>query len=199
MASKAKQLSLFDPAIVRAAVVESFKKLAPHLVAKNPVMFVVEIGSVVTTAIWLREVFSPTAGAAPKWFTLAVSIWLWFTVVFANFAEAVAEGRGKAQAESLRKMRQETIARKLRTWPPPPDVIPIANEEMFPASRLKKGDLVVVEAGGIIPGDGDVIEGIASVDESAITGESAPVIPQSGRDPSPLTRGARALSHPPPV
>src|SRR6266849_3037152 len=113
MASKTKQLSLFDPAILRAAVVESFKKLAPHLVAKNPVMFVVEIGSVLTTAIWVREVFSPAAGAAPKWFTLAVSIWLWFTVVFANFAEAVAEGRGKAQADTLRKMRRTAEARKL--------------------------------------------------------------------------------------
>src|SRR5260370_15979286 len=195
MASKAKQLSLFDPAIVRAAVVESFKKLAPHLVAKNPVMFVVEIGSVVTTAIWLREVFSPTAGAAPKWFTLAVSIWLWFTVVFANFAEAVAEGRGKAQAESLRKMRQETIARKLRTWPPPPEVIPIANEEMFPASRLKKGDFVVVEAGGLNPGDGDGLGGIAAGGESAITGEWGAVIRARRGEPQRVPRRPPGLPH----
>jgi K+-transporting ATPase ATPase B chain len=194
MASKAKQLSLFDPAILRSATLESLKKLAPHLVMKNPVMFVVEIGSVLTTALWLRDLAAPSPGAAPRWFTLAVSLWLWFTVVFANFAEAVAEGRGKAQAESLRKMRQETIARKVRTWPAPPDVIPVANEEMIPASRLKKGDLVVVETNGVIPGDGDVIEGIASVDESAITGESAPVIRESGGDRSAVTGGTKVLS-----
>src|SRR3954463_8384917 len=146
MASKARQLSLFDPEIVVAALLESLKKLSPRLVMKNPVMFVVEVGSVLTTAIWLRDLFSPGTRVAPAWFTPAISLWLWFTVVFANFAEAVAEGRGKAQADSLRKMRQETIARKLRSWPPPPDVLPIANEEMIPASRLKKGDLVVVEA-----------------------------------------------------
>src|SRR5204863_6312243 len=108
MAPRAKHLSLFDPAILRPAIFGSFKKLAPHLVARNPVMFVVEVGSVLTTALWLRDVFSPLPGAAPTWFTLAVSIWLWFTVLFANFAEAVAEGRGKAQAETLRRMRQET-------------------------------------------------------------------------------------------
>src|SRR5450432_1626958 len=194
MASKAKQLSLFDPSIVRSAVLESLKKLSPRLVMKNPVMFVVEIGSVLTTALWLRELVSPQPGAAPRWFTLLVSLWLWFTVIFANFAEAVAEGRGKAQADSLRKMRQETIARKVRTWPAPADVIPLANEEMVPASRLKKGDLVVVEVNGIIPGDGDVIEGIASVDESAITGESAPVIRESGGDRSAVTGGTKVLS-----
>ena len=114
MAARAKQLSLFEPSIVRPAIVESFKKLAPQLVAKNPVMFVVEIGSVLTTAIWLRDVLRPTAHSAPTWFTLSVSIWLWFTVLFANFAEAVAEGRGKAQADALRRMRQDTMARKVR-------------------------------------------------------------------------------------
>src|SRR5438067_10266550 len=181
--AKAKQLSLFDPAILGSAVVESFRKLAPQHVIKNPVMFVVEIGSALTTAVWLRDVLSPSPGAAPRWFTLTVSLWLWFTVLFANFAEAVAEGRGKAQANSLRKMRKEVIARKIRTWPPPPDVIPIANEEMFPASRLKKGDLVVVEANQLIPGDGEVIEGVASVDESAITGESARVTREGGGEP----------------
>src|SRR5256712_3553877 len=157
-------------------------------------MFVVEIGSVVTTAIWLRDLTAPPPGAAPRWFTLAVSIWLWFTVIFANFAEAVAEGRGKAQADTLRRMRQETVARKVRTWPAPEDVIPIANEEMIPASRLKKGDLVVVEANWLIPGDGEVIQGIASVDESAITGESAPVIRESGGDRSAVTGGTKVLS-----
>jgi K+-transporting ATPase ATPase B chain len=194
MASKAKQLSLFDPSIVRSAVLESLKKLSPRLVMKNPVMFVVEIGSVLTTALWLRELVSPQPGAAPRWFTLLVSLWLWFTVIFANFAEAVAEGRGKAQADSLRKMRQETVARKVRTWPAPADVIPVANEEMVPASRLKKGDFVVIEANGIVPGDGDVVQGIASVDESAITGESAPVIRESGGDRSAVTGGTRVLS-----
>src|SRR6266851_4844396 len=166
MAAKARQLSLFDRGILWSAALDSLRKLAPQHVAKNPVMFVVEIGSVLTTAIWVRDLTAPPPGAAR----------LWFTVIFANFAEAVAEGRGKAQADTLRRMRQETVARKVRTWPAPEDVIPIANEEMIPASRLKKGDLVVVEANQLIPGDGEVIQGIASVDESAITGESAPVI-----------------------
>src|SRR5947209_6527017 len=193
MAPKAKQLSLLDPSILRPAILESFKKLAPQLVAKNPVMFVVEIGSVLTTAIWLRDIVAPSPGAAPTWFTLAVSIWLWFTVVFANFAEAVAEGRGKAQAETLRRRRQDTVARKVRFWPPTDDVPGISNEDIIPASRLKKDDLVIVEAGQIIPGDGEVIEGIASVDESAITGESAPVIRQSGGDRSAVTGGTTVL------
>ena len=157
-------------------------------------MFVVEIGSVLTTALWLRDVFSPSAGAAPTWFTLAVSIWLWFTVLFANFAEAVAEGRGKAQADTLRRMRQGTVARKVRYWPEREDVPGISNEDIIPASRLKKGDLVIVDAGQVIPGDGEVIEGIASVDESAITGESAPVIRESGGDRSAVTGGTRVLS-----
>src|SRR5437763_11842749 len=145
MAPKARQLSLVDPSILRPAILESFRKLAPHRVAKNPVMFVVEIGSVLTTAIWLRDLTAPPPGAAPRWFTLAVSIWLWFTVIFANFAEAVAEGRAKAQADTLRRMRQETIARKVRYWPRPSDIPPISNEDLIPASRLRKGDLVIVE------------------------------------------------------
>src|SRR3989440_2624720 len=194
MAPKAKQLSLVDPSILRPAILESFKKLAPQLVAKNPVMFVVEIGSILTTAIWLRDVLSPSPGQAPTWFTLAVAIWLWFTVLFANFAEAVAEGRGKAQAETLRRMRQDTVARKVRFWPPTDDVPGISNEDIIPASRLKKGDLVIVDAGQVVPGDGEVIEGIASVDESAITGESAPVIRESGGDRSAVTGGTKGLS-----
>src|ERR1700704_5721134 len=194
MAPKAQNLSLFDKSILGSAVVESFRKLAPQLVARNPVMFVVEIGSVLTTAIWLRDLFASSPSGVPRWFTLAVSISLWFTVIFANFAEAVAEGRGKAQADTLRRMRQETIARKVRTWPAPEDVIPVANEEMIPASRLKKGDLVVVEANQLIPGDGEIIQGIASVDESAITGESAPVIRESGGDRSAVTGGTKVLS-----
>ena len=132
-----KRASLFDKEIVRVAALDSLRKLHPGRVAKNPVMFVVEVGSLLTTLIWIRDITQHPAGAAPGWFTLTISLWLWFTVVFANFAEAVAEGRGKAQADTLRKMRQETIARKLRAWPPPADVPLLAGEEMIPASRLK--------------------------------------------------------------
>jgi K+-transporting ATPase ATPase B chain len=181
--SSVKQLSLLDPAILRPAVIDSFKKLAPAQVAKNPVMFVVEVGSILTTLLWFRDLFSAHP-SAPLWFTGLVSIWLWFTVVFANLAEAVAEGRGKAQADSLRKMRKDVVARKLVD----------GREEHVPASALRKGDLVVVEAGQLIPGDGEVIEGIASVDESAITGESAPVIRESGGDRSAVTGGTKVLS-----
>jgi len=176
---------LFDPEIVRPAIWESFRKLTPQHVIKNPVMFVVEIGSVLTSLILIRDLFAPTAGSQPLWFTFSVSFWLWFTVVFANFAEAVAEGRGKAQAATLRKMRKETSARRLLNG---------HREETVPASALRKGDTVVVEAGEIIPGDGDVIQGIASVDESAITGESAPVIRESGGDRSAVTGGTKVLS-----
>ena len=182
---KKKELSLFDPQILKPAVWASLRKLSPQLVIKNPVMFVVEIGSVLTTLIWLRDSIAPTPQSQPLWFTANVSVWLWFTVVFANFAEAVAEGRGKAQAANLRKMRQETTARRLVNG---------KREESVPASTLRKGDVVVVEAGEFIPGDGEVIEGIASVDESAITGESAPVIRESGGDRSAVTGGTRVLS-----
>jgi potassium-transporting ATPase ATP-binding subunit len=184
--TRLKERSLFDAEIVWPAVWESFCKLAPQHVIKNPVMFVVEIGSVLTTLILLRDLVAPTAGSQPLWFTFNVSFWLWFTVVFANFAEAVAEGRGKAQAATLRKMRQETTARRLVNG---------NREEKVPASGLRKGDTVVVEAGEVIPGDGDVIQGIASVDESAITGESAPVIRESGGDRSAVTGGTKVLSN----
>ena len=183
--TRLKERSLFDPEIIRPAVWESFRKLVPQHVVKNPVMFVVEIGSVITTLIWLRDLIAPTAGSQPLWFTFNVAFWLWFTVVFANFAEAVAEGRGKAQAAFLRRMRQETTARRLVNG---------QREEVVPASALRKGDTVVVEAGEVIPGDGDVIQGIASVDESAITGESAPVIRESGGDRSAVTGGTKVLS-----
>ncbi|HYV47167.1 MAG TPA: potassium-transporting ATPase subunit KdpB [Myxococcaceae bacterium] len=179
----AKQLSLFDPTILGPAVKESFRKLTPRHVAKNPVMFVVEVGSVLTTLCWVRDLFAARP-AAPLWFTGAVTLWLWFTVVFANFAEAIAEGRGKAQADTLRKMRKETSARRLVN----------SKEETVTASQLRKGDLVVVEPGMLIPGDGEVVEGIASVDESAITGESAPVIRESGGDRSAVTGGTKVLS-----
>jgi len=183
--TRLKDRSLFDPEIMRPAIWESFRKLAPQHVIKNPVMFVVEIGSVLTTLIWLRDMIAPAPGSQPLWWTFNVSFWLWFTVVFANFSEAVAEGRGKAQAATLRKMRQETNARRLRNG---------KGEEIVPASALRKGDTVVVEAGEIIPGDGDVIQGIASVDESAITCESAPVIRESGGDRSAVTGGTKVLS-----
>jgi potassium-transporting ATPase ATP-binding subunit len=179
----AKSLSLFDPSILGPAVKESFLKLAPQLVAKNPVMFVVEVGSVLTTLLWARDLFS-SQRAAPLWFTGLTCLWLWFTVLFANFAEAIAEGRGKAQADALRRMRKDTTARRLVD----------GKEQQVPASSLRKGDMVVVEAGQFIPGDGEVTEGIASVDESAITGESAPVIRESGGDRSAVTGGTKVLS-----
>ena len=179
----AKQISLFDRAILVQAARESVRKLAPQHMARNPVMFVVEVGSVLTTALWLRDVFGASA-SVPLWFSGAVTLWLWFTVLFANFAEAIAEGRGKAQADTLRKMRQETSARRLVD----------GREETVPASSLRKGDTVVVEAGMLVPGDGEVIEGVASVDESAITGESAPVIRESGGDRSAVTGGTKVLS-----
>jgi K+-transporting ATPase ATPase B chain len=176
--------SLLDPQILKPAIAESFRKLAPRVLARNPVMFVVAIGSLLTTAMLIRDLVAPQPGGAPPWFTAAVSIWLWFTVLFANFAEAVAEGRGKAQAQSLRAMRRDTTARKLDG----------DRETEVSAATLRKGDLVVVEAGQLIPGDGDVVEGIASVDESAITGESAPVIRESGGDRSSVTGGTKVLS-----
>jgi K+-transporting ATPase ATPase B chain len=183
--TRLKERSLFDPEIMRPAIRESFRKLVPQHVIKNPVMFVVEIGSVITTLIWLRDLMAPASGSQPLWFTFNVAFWLWFTVVFANFAEAVAEGRGKAQAAFLRQMRKETNARRLTNG---------RREEIVAAWTLRKGDVVVVEAGEIIPGDGEVIEGIASVDESAITGESAPVIREAGGDRSAVTGGTKVLS-----
>jgi len=181
---QAQPVSIFHGPLVRQAVKDSLVKLSPVVMARNPVMFVVEVGSVLTTVIWIRDLLTRPAGAAPAWFTFNVALWLWFTVIFANFAEALAEGRGKAQAAALRGLRKETLARLLRN----------DHEEQVPASQLRKGDTVVVEAGQIIPGDGEVIEGIASVDESAITGESAPVIRESGGDRSAVTGGTKVLS-----
>jgi K+-transporting ATPase ATPase B chain len=169
--------------LLKAAALESLKKLSPRHVAKNPVMFVVEVGSVLTTLVLLRDLLAGSS-RVPLWFTASVTLWLWFTVVFANFAEAVAEGRGKAQAASLRRLRKETTARRLAN----------GREEQVAASALRKGDTVVVEAGMLIPADGEIVEGIASVDESAITGESAPVIRESGGDRSAVTGGTKVLS-----
>jgi len=186
MRPQAQAIALFDRSILKEAGKESLRKLSPAKVIRNPVMFVVEIGSVLTTLIALRDAIAPTANSAPLWFTISISLWLWFTVVFANLAEAVAEGRGKAQAASLRKMRTQTTARRLKS--------PKGPEESVAADSLRTGDLVVVDAGELVPGDGEVIEGVASVDESAITGESAPVIRESGGDRSAVTGGTRVLS-----
>ncbi|HEY7728001.1 MAG TPA: potassium-transporting ATPase subunit KdpB [Candidatus Eisenbacteria bacterium] len=179
-----RRVSAWDPPVMRAALIDSLRKLDPRAMARNPVMFVVEVGSVLTTIVWLRDLLAPSVSPHPAWFTGLVALWLWFTVIFANFAEALAEGRGKAQAAALRGLRRETVARR----------IVHGREESVPASSLRKGDLVVVEAGQIIPGDGEVIEGIASVDESAVTGESAPVIRESGGDRSAVTGGTKVLS-----
>ena len=181
------KVATFDPALIRAAIGDSFKKLDPRVLAKNPVMFVVAVGSLLTTILVVRDLVDAPDGAAPVWFSIAVTLWLWFTVVFANFAEAVAEGRGKAQADTLRKMRKDTTARRLVGGKD-------GKEEQISAAQLRKGDLVVVEAGQMIPGDGEIVEGIASVDESAITGESAPVIRESGGDRSSVTGGTKVLS-----
>ena len=175
--------ALLNPQIVRRAMVDALKKLHPRTEVRNPVMFVVFIGSLLTTYLFVRDL--PTASAADSTFTGLVAIWLWFTVLFANFAEAVAEGRGKAQADTLRKTRSETVAHVLLE-----DGSTVERQ----SSELHVGDRVVVVAGDLIPGDGDVIEGIASVDESAITGESAPVIRESGGDRSAVTGGTRVLS-----
>jgi potassium-transporting ATPase ATP-binding subunit len=178
-----QQRSLFDPAIVRTALVDSLRKLHPRTQARNPVMFVVLVGSVLTTILFFRDLDDSTA--AENVFSGLVALFLWFTVLFANFAEAMAEGRGKAQADTLRRARAETMANRR---------LADGTLEPVPSSRLDVGDVVVVNAGEMIPSDGEIIAGIASVDESAITGESAPVIRESGGDRSAVTGGTRVLS-----
>jgi K+-transporting ATPase ATPase B chain len=176
----ARKRSLFDRAIITQAAFEAFKKLNPRSMLRNPVMFVTEVGAAITTlGIFLRS------GNEPIGFVIQVALWLWFTVLFANFAEAMAEGRGKAQAKALRKTRTQTMANLLPSN---------GSLEKIPAEQLRKGDIILVSAGEIIPADGEVIEGIASVDESAITGESAPVIREAGGDRSAVTGGTRVLS-----
>jgi K+-transporting ATPase ATPase B chain len=167
---------MIEPRLLWASLPDAFRKLDPRLMMKNPVMFVVEVGAVVTTVALV---------ANASLFVAQITLWLWLTVLFANLAEAVAEGRGKAQAATLRAARQETMARRLRED---------GTEEMVPGTQLHPGDRCVVEAGEIVPGDGEVVEGVASVDESAITGESAPVIRESGGDRSAVTGGTRVLS-----
>jgi potassium-transporting ATPase ATP-binding subunit len=181
-ATQAKSTSLSDRKILKNAIIDSFGKLNPRLMVKNPVMFVVEVGAAITMVVLVANVIERTGG---YWFGLQITLWLWFTVLFANFAEAMAEGRGKAQAETLRKARAETEARRLRGD---------GTTEVVPSSKLRSGNIVLVAAGEFIPGDGEVIEGVASVDESAITGESAPVIRESGGDRSAVTGGTRVLS-----
>ena len=181
-----KSLSLFDPVLLRPALVDALRKLDPRVQWRNPVMFVVYVGSLFTTALWLQALFGQ--GEAPAWFIGATTLWLWFTVLFANFAEALAEGRSKAQAAALRGAKQGVIARKLG------EPRFGADWESVPGTTLRRGDVVLVEAGDMIPVDGEVIEGVASVNESAITGESAPVIRESGGDFSAVTGGTTVLS-----
>jgi potassium-transporting ATPase ATP-binding subunit len=186
MAGTAKARSLFDATIVRQAIVDSFRKLTPRRQVRNPVMFVVYVGSILTTLLWGQALVG--RGEAPGWFIFWVSVWLWFTVLFANFAEAMAEGRGKAQAASLRKARRDLQAKQLAR----PNRM--ARYELVSASNLRRGQYVLVEADDFIPADGTVVEGVASVNESAITGESAPVIRESGGDRSSVTGGTQVLS-----
>ncbi|HXM93011.1 MAG TPA: potassium-transporting ATPase subunit KdpB [Candidatus Dormibacteraeota bacterium] len=180
--AQVRKQSLTDKKILSRAVADSFRKLHPRLMVKNPVMFVVEVGAVLTT---FQLAWNDFHHLGQFGFGLQITLWLWFTVLFANFAEAMAEGRGKAQADTLRKARAETEARRLRSD---------GCTEILPSSKLRSGDIVIVSAGEFIPGDGEVIEGVASVDESAITGESAPVIRESGGDRSAVTGGTRVLS-----
>ena len=223
MSERAKKGPLFDPPMVRRAIKDAFVKLNPRQVAKNPVMFVVEIGSILTTLLIIRDIAQGNTGH--MLFTVQVTLWLWFTVLFANFAEAMAEGRGKAQADTLRKAKTETIAHRITR--DSGDVSRVASShrvdqdlvktarlrtadadvsaeretalqrftiEAIAATKLRKDDLVLVRAGEFIPGDGEIVEGVASVDESAITGESAPVIRESGGDRSAVTGGTKVIS-----
>ena len=183
MSNKSYYVSAFSKDIMLSAIKDSFKKLNPKITVKNPVMFVVEIGSVITTAIFIKDLFIHDFQSIS--FVFQITLWLWFTVLFANFAESISEGRGKAQADSLRRTKTEVIARLFKED---------GKEEKIKASMLRKGDIVIAESGDTIPADGEIIEGIASVDESAITGESAPVIRESGGDRSAVTGGTKVLS-----
>jgi len=186
MANSSATQWMFDPVIVKPALIDSFKKLSPRAQWRNPVMFVVYLGSILTTLLYLQALFGQ--GEAPAGFILAVTVWLWFTVLFANFAEALAEGRSKAQAASLRSAKKSVMAKKLQR------INRADKPEMVEGGSLRKGDLVYIEAGDTVPADGEVVEGVATVDESAITGESAPVIRESGGDFTAVTGGTRVLS-----
>ena len=185
MTTQSKKQAIWNTQIVKRAIVDSFIKLNPRKMMKNPVMFVVEVGSVLTTLQLVRGLIAPIPGVTHTGFELQITLWLWFTVLFANFAEAMAEGRGKAQADNLRKSKTETIAHRVISGDISEDVA---------APKLRKDDVVIVSAGEFIPGDGEIIQGVASVDESAITGESAPVIREAGGDRSAVTGGTRVLS-----
>src|SRR3984893_8336285 len=185
MAEQTKNQAIWNAKIVKRALGDSFKKLSPRVMMKNPVMFVVEVGSVLTTLQLIRGLMSPIPGVTHTGFELQITLWLWFTVLFANFAEAMAEGRGKAQADNLRKAKTETTANRL---------LPNGQVEVVNAPQLRKEDVVVVSAGEVIPGDGEVIAGVASVDELAVPGESPPVIRDAGGDRSAVTGGTRVLS-----
>ncbi|MBI2807526.1 MAG: potassium-transporting ATPase subunit KdpB [Planctomycetes bacterium] len=185
MSSTTKARPLFDPPIVRRAVVDAFKKLDPRRQVRNPVMFTVYIGSILTTGLWIHSIIEQTGEA---FFIINITAWLWFTVLFANFAEAMAEGRGKAQADSLRQTKRDVVAKRVD------EPHHGARFALVAASALRKDDVIEVGAGELIPGDGEIVEGVASVDESAITGESAPVIRESGGDRSSVTGGTRVLS-----
>ena len=176
--------TLADPTIIGPALIDAFAKLDPRTLIRNPVMFTVEVVATLTTILFVRDLVQ---GVPHQGFALQINLWLWFTVLFANFAEAVAEGRGKAQAATLRKAKTETIAKKL---------IHVSDSKWMevPAPKLRKGDIVLVEAGDLIPSDGEVVEGVASVNEAAITGESAPVIRESGGDRSAVTGGTEVIS-----
>src|SRR5208337_443153 len=189
MSSKVAAPGLFDPAIIKRASVDAFRKLDPRQLARNPVIFVTEVVSAVVTLIFLRDVAEQNGTAL---FSGQIAAWLWFTVLFANFAEAVAEGRGKAQADALRKTRTDTQAKRFVDPDNKKGMEGVV--ENVSALQLRIGDLVLVEAGELIPGDGEVIEGVASVNESAITGESAPVIREAGGDRSAVTGGTTVLS-----
>lgn len=191
MNTQLRKPSTFRTELYRRAIVDSFIKLNPRWMVRNPVMFVVEVVSVLTTALWIQALFGH--GEAPAGFILAISIWLWFTVLFANFSEALAEGRGKAQAEALRKARQDTPAKRLQ-GPAKTVESALAKTEVVSSTQLKKNDLYLVEAGDLLPADGEITVGIASVDESAVTGESAPVVREAGGDRSAVTGGTRLLS-----
>jgi len=180
-----KKQAIWNAQIVRRAILDSFKKLSPKKMMGNPVMFVVEVGSVLTSLQLIRGIIAPIPGVTNTGFELQITLWLWFTVLFANFAEAMAEGRGKAQADNLRKAKTETIAHRVVSGDKTEDVT---------APQLRKDDIVIVSAGEFIPGDGEIVSGVASVDESAITGESAPVIREAGGDRSAVTGGTRVLS-----
>jgi K+-transporting ATPase ATPase B chain len=180
--AKTQKLSIWDPALIRAGLIDAVRKLDPRMMVKNPVMFVVEVGAVLTTILLARDLLQGRGGIG---FELQITLWLWATVLFANLAEAMAEGRGKAQADTLRKARTETVANRITSGD---------KTESVPAASLRKGDVVIVKPGEFIPSDGEVIEGVASVDESAITGESAPVIREAGGDRSAVTGGTKVLS-----